>query len=92
MWCDGCRWSKDVVVNTDYMTYVFECKLDHALYSAPNKGCPNVEFDPRNGRYCGDCEHYIGVGDWGLSCSAHYHRLPVAYTPADECPDFLRGT
>lgn len=86
MWCDGCRHSKDVVVNTDYMTYLFECKIDGALYSTPNVGCPDVDPDPRERQRCGTCRHFCGGGYWQETCPIHRHRMPFEFSPA--CGDW----
>lgn len=80
MWCEDCKWSRHVVVTTDYMTYLYECKLDNALYSAPNVGCPDVAHYPREDQRCGDCD-YFGGGH-GRRCYKHIDRRPVANSPA----------
>ncbi len=37
---------------------------------------------------CGECEDFLGFGDWGLSCKSSYHTLCDSDTPA--CERFRR--
>lgn len=39
---------------------------------------------------CFNCEHWIGAGDWGLSCRQHYHATSNGFDEA--CVDFKRST
>lgn len=36
---------------------------------------------------CGQCEHYIGGGDWGLDCTEMYG---LTSENADACPKFAQ--
>ncbi len=38
---------------------------------------------------CGQCEHYIGFGDWGLDCSEMYG---LTNENNDTCPKFEQTT
>ena len=54
------------------------------------KGCPYYNLDMSDQKICMNCSKFLGGGDWGLACSAHYHSLPNPLTPA--CEDFDNKT
>ena len=47
-------------------------------------GCEHYNKDYSQEKICLNCANYLGGGDWGLACSAHYHRLPTPLTEACE--------
>lgn len=61
-----------------YRNYLLQYKKVQEL------GCEHFNKDYSQERICMNCAHYLGGGDWGLACSAHYHRLPSALDPACE--------
>lgn len=50
------------------------------------EGCPYHNKDLSQERICMNCKKFLGGGDWGLSCGAHYHKLVNTTSPA--CEDF----
>ena len=42
----------------------------------------DTQDDETAGNVCGDCEHFMGFGDFDLCCSIHARRLAHADTPA----------
>ena len=48
--------------------------------------CDYYDYDFSNHRekICGTCKHYLGYGDWGLSCRKDYYALPTFLTKACE--------
>jgi hypothetical protein len=69
-----------------YMDYTIECRLDHSLWAGPREDCPHFGYDPSDCKTCGGCQHYLGMGDWGLSCRKTYLKLVHAFDAA--CEDF----
>ena len=70
------------------------CKVHGNLIIDKNavkeKGCSYYNLDMSQEKICMNCSKFLGGGDWGLACSAHYHRLPTPLTPA--CEDFDNQT
>ena len=52
---------------------VFHNTLINALEIKTECGYHNVDVSQME--ICLNCEHYLGGGDWGLSCAKEYHRL-----------------
>lgn len=52
------------------------------------KGCEFHNKDMSQEDICMNCEHYLGGGDWGLSCAADYYTLTNATSPV--CAKFSR--
>ena len=46
----------------------------------------DLNKDLSNEPICYNCKHYLGGGDWGLSCAKHYHVLTEALH--EICEDF----
>lgn len=46
----------------------------------------NYDFKFHPIKICGNCQSYLGWGDWGLACRKHYHKLPTFLS--DACEDF----
>ena len=51
-------------------------------------GCDYHNRDMSNEKICLNCEHYLGMGDWGLSCKADYYKIPGPVSEA--CEKFNR--
>ena len=50
--------------------------------------CEWQYFDMSAKRVCGNCIHFIGLGDWGLGCKKHYYKLPKRVTDSTKCEDY----
>ena len=46
--------------------------------------CEYYNVDVKNMRICMNCNHFIGMGDWGLACGANYYALPGPTSKACE--------
>lgn len=59
----------------------FMCNLDRVIHSRTGKDALNCDYfnkDMTNEPICYNCEHYLGGGDWGLSCANDYYKLVEA--------------
>lgn len=52
------------------------------------KGCAYHNRDISQDKICLNCEHFLGLGDWGLACKADYYKLPGP--TSDACEKFKR--
>lgn len=48
--------------------------------------------DEKEKRRCGECKHFLGGSDWGLSCDAYYMRVVAEDTDCTKCIRFKRKT
>lgn len=62
----------------------FQCALTRSIIF--NELCNLINKDLSNVPICYNCKHYLGGGDWGLSCAKHYHVLTEALH--EICDDF----
>ncbi len=56
------------------------CKLYKELLDGG--GCELYNKDISSMKICFTCKHYLGGGDWGLSCAADYYTLTGALNKA----------
>lgn len=89
--CDTCMNKKSESNQMFFgrMVRIVRCKIFHStLFNALklHTECDYYNVDVSQMEICLNCEHYLGGGDWGLSCAKEYHRL---VGPTDEaCGDF----
>ncbi len=50
-----------------------QCKLRRVLTNGT--GCELFNKDLSDSLLCINCEHFLGGGDWGLSCKEDYYTL-----------------
>ena len=50
--------------------------------------CNYYNLDLSNEKICMNCKHFLGGGDWGLSCMKDYYKLPNKLSKA--CVEFER--
>ena len=62
----------------------FQCALTRKIIFS--ELCNFINKDLSNMKICYNCKHYLGGGDWGLSCAKHYHVLTEALH--EGCEDF----
>lgn len=73
--CDGCTWH-EITEPTTGFNLTSMCKLFDEWHFEQPEECEWRDFDMKAHRVCGNCEHFLGGGDWGLACKKHYHALP----------------
>lgn len=94
--CSKCICDTCINKTQEYMNKMFgrevriiRCKIFHnALINSlqTKTECEYHNVDVSQEKICLNCEHYLGGGDWGLSCRKDYYKLPNATSKA--CEDF----
>lgn len=85
MECKKCRYlnivnNNPVVLNICSITHV--CNVKSCNYISDDNEVNNMEI-------CYNCNSWIGLGDWGLSCSENYYNCSC--NGFDEaCEEFVR--
>lgn len=87
--CSTCchKHGNTVLFNREAVT----CKITNEIifeHKIQMNGCPNHNKDLSKENICLNCQHFLGGGDWGLSCSADYYKLTTHLSPA--CQSFKR--
>ena len=79
--CKGCKYC----INERY------CELTRLVITNVDDfvKCEYWNKDLSREKICLNCKHFIGGGDWGLSCAKDYYRLSNALSTA--CDDFEKG-
>lgn len=55
------------------------CELtNNIIVNEHAEKCSFYNKDMSEEDICFNCKHFIGGGDWGLSCAKHYHKLTEA--------------
>ena len=92
--CESCcnmikQTNETMFGSTKMITY---CKVFNNYLIDSDKvsidGCQYHNKDLSGERICMNCGNFLGGGDWGLACSADYHKLPTALTEA--CDKFKK--
>lgn len=75
------------------------CEITHTILNhkkfKPITGCNNIESDAdvEKMNICHNCKHWIGFGDWGLSCRANpYYASSDGFHEACEKYERKDGT
>ncbi len=84
--CEGCTHCRQIYALGKGMAC--DCRLTRAILLP--FGCSLKGKDISGERVCVNCRHFLGGGDWGLSCSKEYHRLVDALDEA--CEDFEKSS
>lgn len=79
MLCENCEYNEKSSIRTYNV-----CLITHAINP---KYC--YKEDVENNDVCFNCKHWIGGGDFGLSCSKYYH-IATANGLRRACEDFDR--
>lgn len=88
--CDGCRWH-EVTEPTSGFQLTHLCVLLNTWPFVLPETCQWRNYEMEQHRICGTCKHFLGMGDWGLACRMHYHKLPNAVTDAKDCREYETG-
>lgn len=75
MECVNCKYKVDVG-DDDMCCDITHRVLTHPTFGTLITGCNYDEKykDIESARICYNCKHWIGGGDWGLSCKLDYYR------------------
>lgn len=65
--CDSCKYCEYSKVHRTIV-----CSISHRLHQ--NYCNLTTDAEVENMDICYNCEHWIGGGDWGLSCEKDYHN------------------
>ena len=74
--CKNCNYCEleDMKFPDGHKRPIHHCKLTNTLRN-PNASCEYYNKDISDLDMCYNCKHYIGGGDWGLSCRKDYYKL-----------------
>lgn len=81
--CEGCRWHE--ITEPDSFGLTSFCRLFDEWAFSPPEECPWRDFDMEAHRVCGNCDNYLGGGDWGLACRKRYMAIPTRVSDATKC-------
>ena len=74
--CNDCCYFKGETECAIYKE-AYMCELTRTIM--PNTyACPLYNKDISEEKICYNCKHFLGGGDWGLSCGADYYTLTHA--------------
>jgi len=59
-----------------------KCRIYHSHVFAGTTECAYFNKDVSQEKICLNCEHYLGGGDWGLSCGKNYGFIVDSTTKA----------
>lgn len=73
--CKKCCYITEIVNHTNPKQNYNICTLSRiVLLTDYAKNCDYYNLDLSNEKICMNCKHWIGGGDWGLSCSKDYYN------------------
>ncbi len=70
MKCSKCRYYHVFAPSSSYKYTM--CKITHICN--PESCDLNSDEDVKDMSICFNCKHWMGMGDWGLSCSKDYYN------------------